>query len=75
MGAALDMCATNRHETMQESPKLCAVHRKENVEKVPELTLPSLFPIEDIYKRKRRKRKRRLRESVIKINHHSIEEK
>lgn len=68
MGAALDMCATNRHETIQESPKLCAVHRKENVEKVPELTLPALFPIEEIYKRKRRKRKRRLRNSVVDIN-------
>lgn len=65
MGAALDICATNRHETIQESPKLCAVHRKENVEKMPELILPSLFPIEEIYKRKGRKRRRRMANSSV----------
>ena len=71
MGAALDMCASNRHKTIQESPKLCAVHRKENVEKVEELKLPRLFPVEEIYKRKRRrnrfKRRHRKRDSITKI--------
>jgi hypothetical protein len=71
MGAALDMCASNRHETIQESPKLCAIHRKENVEKVEELKLPRLFPVEEIYKRKRRRnrfrRNRSRRDRVTKI--------
>ena len=67
MGAALDMCISNRHETIQESPKLCAVHRKENVEMLKELKLPKLFPIDEmVYVRKwRRQRRRRKRRSII----------
>lgn len=71
MGAALDMCASNRHETIQESPKLCAVHRKENVETMQELKLPRLFPVQEVYKRKRRRnrfrRRHRKRDSITKI--------
>lgn len=57
MGAALDMCASNRHETIQESPKLCAVHRKDNVETMEELKLPRLFPVREIFRKKRQRRR------------------
>lgn len=54
MGSALDICASHRKETIEESPKLCAVHRKD-IDTIEELKVNSLFPVEDIFKRKRRR--------------------
>lgn len=55
MGSALDICASHRKETIEESPKLCAVHRKD-IDTIEELKVNSLFPVEDIFKRKKRRR-------------------
>ena len=59
MGSALDLCATHRKETIEQSPKLCAVHRKDD-DTLEELKLPSLFPVEDIFRRKKKRRRCRL---------------
>lgn len=59
MGSALDICASHRKETIEESPKLCAVHRKD-IDRIEELKVNSLFPVEDIFTRKKRRRRYKL---------------
>lgn len=59
MGSALDLCASHREETVRESPKLCAIDRKDYA--MDELKLKSLFPIEEIYRRKRRRGRKKIK--------------
>ena len=59
MGSALDLCASHREETIKESPKLCAIDRKDYA--MDELKLKSLFPIEEIYRRKHRRGRKKIK--------------
>lgn len=59
MGSALDICASHRKQTIEESPKLCAVHRKD-IDRVEELKINSLFPVEDFFTRKKTRRRYKL---------------
>jgi len=66
MGSALDLCASHREETVRESPKLCAIDRKGST--IDELKLKSLFPIEEIYKRPKKRRWKKPRVKKFKNN-------